>query len=262
MMRGMAEAWTARVDRAAELAAADSAASGMLRTYAQLLVLQRDVDRALRAQVNTITGRLEHDLDVVRPCAITTLAAITAHDEIPGDEESTRYEAEGPAGMDATLLDGWHACEPSFFARLVLQPYAECLAGLGRRPARNLQVTGTACPFCGGPPQLSILRAESSADGGGRLLQCAMCATTWPLRRLLCPGCGEEDERRLGYFRAPEFDHLRVDACETCRRYLKAVDLTRTGLAVPAVDEVAGASLDLWATNQGYRKIALNLMGL
>ena len=45
-------------------------------------------------------------------------------------------------------------------------------------------------------------------------------------------------------FNRPRYDHLRIDACDTCRYYLKAVDLTRLGLAVPIVDEVAGAPLD------------------
>jgi FdhE protein len=82
------------------------------------------------------------------------------------------------------------------------------------------------------------------------------------VRRVLCPHCGEDDERRLCYYHSPAFDHLRVDACETCRHYLKTVDLTRSGLAVPLVDEVAGAPLDLWAAEQGYQKIELNLVGL
>ena len=74
--------------------------------------------------------------------------------------------------------------------------------------------------------------------------------------------CGEEDERRLGYFHTAAFDHLRLDTCDTCRRYLKTVDLTRLGLAVPLVDEAAGASLDLWAREREYEKIELNLLGL
>jgi formate dehydrogenase maturation protein FdhE len=40
------------------------------------------------------------------------------------------------------------------------------------------------------------------------------------------------------------------------------VDLTRLGIAVPVVDEVAGASLDLWAREHDYQKIELNLVGL
>jgi len=54
---------------------------------------------------------------------------------------------------------------------------------------------------------------------------------------------------------------LRV-ACDTCGHYLKGVDLTRLGVAVPIVDEVAGAPLDAWAREHGYEKIELNLVGL
>jgi FdhE protein len=84
----------------------------------------------------------------------------------------------------------------------------------------------------------------------------------WPFRRVVCPACGEEDERKLGYFQSPAFEHVRVDACDSCRRYLKNVDLARLGLAVPLVDEVAAVPLDVWAREQGYEKIELNLVGL
>ena len=121
---------------------------------------------------------------------------------------------------------------------------------------------------------MSFLRRKSAAlrccaglairalEGGARALQCATCLTVWPFRRALCPQCGEEDERRLGYFSTPVFDHLRVETCDTCKHYLKCVDLTRLGVAVPLVDEVASATLDAWATEHGYTKIELNLVGL
>jgi FdhE protein len=74
--------------------------------------------------------------------------------------------------------------------------------------------------------------------------------------------CAENDERRLCYFRAAEFDHVRVDVCETCGHYIKSVDLTRLGRAVPLVDEVAAGALDLWAHERGYTKVTRNLIGL
>jgi FdhE protein len=80
--------------------------------------------------------------------------------------------------------------------------------------------------------------------------------------RIRCSHCGEEDEDRLGYFHTRDFDHLRVDACDTCRHYLKTVDLTRLGLAVPLVDEVASGALDIWAQERGYTKVTPNLIGL
>ncbi|HKQ53166.1 MAG TPA: formate dehydrogenase accessory protein FdhE, partial [Pyrinomonadaceae bacterium] len=86
--------------------------------------------------------------------------------------------------------------------------------------------------------------------------------TSWLFRRVLCANCGEEGPAKLGYFHSPEFDHVRVEACDTCKHYIKGVDLTRLGLAVPLVDEVAAAPLDLWAREHGYTKIELNLVGL
>ena len=61
-------------------------------------------------------------------------------------------------------------------------------------------------------------------------------------------------------FQLPE--HRGVDSCDTCRRYLKTIDLGRLGLAVPIVDEVAGVTLDAWATEHGYEKMELNLVGM
>ena len=49
---------------------------------------------------------------------------------------------------------------------------------------------------------------------------------------------------------------------EHCGRYLKSIDISKAGLAVPLVDEIAGASLDVWAVEHGYTKIELNLIGL
>jgi FdhE protein len=169
----------------------------------------------------------------------------------------------GSPAIQSMLITGWRTpSDEHFFARVILQPYAQCLAAYGLRPIdRDLPRADTVCPFCGGAPQVSILE-QSPDSNGGRLLQCGTCFTTWPFRRILCPRCGEEDERKLGYFRSPAYDHLRVDACETCRHYLKSIDLTRLGLAVPLVDEVASAPLDLWARERGYEKIHLNLVGL
>ena len=54
----------------------------------------------------------------------------------------------------------------------------------------------------------------------------------------------------------------RRGKCATCKHYIKGVDLTRLGLAVPLVDEIAAAPLDVWAHEHGYTKIELNLVGL
>jgi formate dehydrogenase maturation protein FdhE len=40
------------------------------------------------------------------------------------------------------------------------------------------------------------------------------------------------------------------------------VDLTKSGLADPVVDEIASAPLDLWAQEHTYTKLHPNLLGL
>lgn len=60
---------------------------------------------------------------------------------------------------------------------------------------------------------------------------------------------------------------IGYSACATGRvRDLQEIHeehrLTVTGRAVPIVDEVAALPLDLWAVDQGYHKIEMNLVGI
>jgi FdhE protein len=257
----MTASWRRRIDRAHELAKSDERAAPLLTQYAAILTAQASCFDALVARGERLTGSLERDLDEVRPRAVELFHAIA----LVAPAEAMRDLPADLPGTDALLRTSWHQAAMPFLARIALQPYAEALATLARRPdGRNLQpVAGrAACPFCGGPPQVGVLRSDSTADGAGRAVVCATCATAWPVRRMMCVACGEEDERRLSYFQATEFNHVRVDGCETCHQYIKTIDMTRFGRAVPAVDEVASAALDLWAEAQGYTKVTQNLIGL
>ncbi len=60
---------------------------------------------------------------------------------------------------------------------------------------------------------------------------------------------------------APHFPHLRIDGCNACKHYLLTIDRGRDPRAVPVVDELAALPLDLYAKEQGMRKIVPNLMG-
>jgi len=262
MISGVRDSWGRSIQRADQLAAEHDATRPLLVFYGQLLGLQRDgYDTLRKAQ---LTGSLERDLDVVRPCASTMLNAVSAIGPPLVADEIKEIVGGGEPAIDQMLLEWWRTLAANqFFPKVILQPYARRLAELSQRPLdRELYVTEYRCPFCAGPPQLSVLQGGGELEGGGRALLCATCFTSWPFRRVRCASCGEEDEHRLAYFHSPALDHLRVDACDTCRRYLKTVDLTRLGVAVPLVDEVAGAPLDVWARENGYEKIELNLVGL
>ena len=138
-----------------------------------------------------------------------------------------------------------------------LQPYAEWLA---QNTPTLVVTTHAACPICTSEPMCAVLRDKD--HGASRGLICSLCMNEWSFPRVTCPSCGENRFEQLPVF-TPEADpHVRVDACETCKQYIKTIDMTKDGHAVPVVDELAAASLDLWARENGYRKVTLNLAGL
>jgi FdhE protein len=145
-----------------------------------------------------------------------------------------------------------------FLVLAFLQPYAEFV-----RSRANLQpegYTSLLCPFCNRKPALGILRQQG--DGGRRSLLCGFCLTEWEFRRLICPGCAQEDHAKLPVYTAEEFPYIRVECCDACQTYIKSVDLTRNGLADPLVDELASVPLNLWAQQHGYAKLHPNLLGM
>jgi formate dehydrogenase maturation protein FdhE len=259
----MRESWVRRIRRAEHLQEAHPAAKTLLEFYAWLLRAQEQLYLALDARPPS--GTITQDLGLLRGAASPVLLAVAEHGPDPLVTECRSLIASGDAGVDRVLLTYWDApTDRQFFAKAILQPYTQWLADSGIAPRRGVAGGPNRCPRCGGAPQLSILEPSGavSADGSGRKLLCATCLTPWPFRRVLCPGCGEEDESKLGYFQAPALPHQRVDACESCRHYVKTIDLGGSGLAVPVVDEIAGVTLDVWARAQGYEKIELNLVGL
>ena len=141
--------------------------------------------------------------------------------------------------------------------RAMLQPFAENLAC---REEIRCELAGNTCPFCGELPQVGVLRPEG--EGAKRSLICGLCSTEWQFRRMLCPKCGEETVDKLPVYIAEDFQHVRVEACDTCRTYLKSVDLTKDGHAIPVVDELATVPLNAWAEERGYTKLYPNLLGM
>jgi formate dehydrogenase maturation protein FdhE len=257
--------WERRVRRANQLAADNGAAAPLLSFYARLLRSQQALYDSLN--VRRPSGDIERDMALLADGRSVLLGGVAEHGPGPLVVEARGLLQADDSAVEALLLAYWRAPSPrQFFPKAILQPYAQWLADAGVTPVgRTGPHPDNRCQFCGGRPQLSILEpvnAATSADGGGRRLLCAICLSTWTFRRVLCPHCGEEDERKLGYFQSSAFDYVRVDACDGCRHYIKTVDLTRLGLAVPLLDEVAAAPLDVWAGEHGYEKIELNLVGL
>jgi FdhE protein len=262
----MKDTWDSRIRRAEVLASERPETKALLAFYAVLLGCQKEIYEDLRSQRAWLpSGTLERDLSVLRVMLPNLLKTV----ESSGPDAlatQARTLLEAGAGAQAEMLMGyWRApADDQFFAKAFLQPYAQWLSEVGAKPVnRNLGAGENHCPFCEGKPQVSVLQIkESSSESGGRDLVCATCLTTWPFRRVVCASCGEENPAKIGYYHAADYEYIRVEACDTCRYYIKTVDLTRYGLAVPLVDEVAAAPLDLWARERRYTKIEMNLLGV
>jgi FdhE protein len=150
----------------------------------------------------------------------------------------------------------------AFVLEAVLQPYAEAAAaewrlGSSDGPYESVK-PGARCPVCSGRPLVGALREDG--QGASRLLVCARCLAEWRYRRVVCAECGEHRFDALPVYTADVFPYVRIEACDSCRSYLKTIDLTTNGLAVPLVDDLASVPLDLWAQQRGYRRMRGNLL--
>jgi FdhE protein len=254
----MAFTWDRRIARAGELSQKHAAVSELLKFYQRVARFQKSVYEQLSLAQ-------EHDLGVLLPSFPGLISLVKAAGSPALAQAASALEEDSPQDRLELLESIWQhqvessqlAGEYAFFAQALLQPYAELLAG---RSGLVADGTPPVCPFCGSKPQVAVLRPEG--DGGKKSLVCSLCSTEWNFRRLLCPNCGEENKDHLPIFAAPEFDYVRIDACDTCQTYIKSIDLTKNGNAIPMVDELATLSLNLWAQENNYRKLRPNLFGV
>jgi len=218
------------------------------------LGLDRLPTRTLAVPFRSFVGELAGALPDALKRAAAILGAAT-DDAIEGLLRRTLDRASLAA--DAAALE----CEEAhlaFFARAFLQPIAEALAA---RDPQLVDLGHAACPRCGWPPQVAVLRDEPETKGR-RYLVCGLCASWWPYPRTTCPSCGERDAEKLPLHESEGTPHLRIEERVRCKAYLKSVDLRRDGFAVPEVDELASVELDVWCEERGLWKISRNLLGL
>jgi FdhE protein len=248
-----------RIARAGELAGKHPAVSELLKFYQQLARFQQGVAEKL-------ASAQEHDLPSLLPF-FPELISLAKRQGSPVLAEAAATLEQDPPEDRLALLEGiWQhqvesrhlTGEDAFFAQALLQPFSEFLAA--KAGITGNDTSSSQCPFCGSKPQVAVLRPEG--DGGKRFLLCSLCSTEWMFRRLLCPNCGEENKDKLPIFSAQEFDYVRIEACDSCRTYIKSIDLGKDGNAIPMVDELASLSLNLWAQENNYQKLRPNLFGV
>jgi FdhE protein len=247
-----------RISRAAELAKIHPAASDLLAFYVELARYQKPIFEELRSrqetEIPTLLGYFPGLFELVLRTGPEPLAAFGAEhlQSAEVQQELLLGLWEAPANDDSVYTEAGR-----FFGRVLLQPYAEYLASRG---SSNVETSAATCPFCSARPAVGVLRGEG--DGAKRSLICSLCATEWLYRRVVCPGCDEQDNDSLPVYLAAEFEHVRVEACDRCKTYIKSVDLTRDGRAIPLVDELATVPLNIWAEGHGYAKLETNLLGM
>jgi FdhE protein len=263
-----------RIQRAHDLSGQCASASELLSFYSRLVFLQQHVFESLVESGTILAGQdssswplliakltpmfpeFARSMSEIGPSPLRELAKQYASSDV------SRQTILMSRFWDGTLGQSEDNAERVVLDRSValafLQPYAEWLAQ--SRSTTGVVTHRATCPVCSSKPVCAVLHDQY--HGARRGLVCSLCMHEWSFPRVRCLSCGEERFESLPVFTAEEMAHVRIDACDTCRFYIKTIDLTRDGRAIAVVDELASASLDLWARDAGYSKVALNIAAL
>ncbi len=159
----------------------------------------------------------------------------------------------------ARLMTYWNGGY-DYLSRAILRPYTEVLRARGTTLDR-VHHPGH-CPYCGGAPIVSTRRALPDAEAGMRMLHCALCGLEWNFNRICCPSCMEDKPDKLPVYKSDAYPAVRIEACETCGRYVKSIDLTQDARPIAEIDDVVSLSMDLWAIDEGLTRIEPGLAGV
>jgi formate dehydrogenase accessory protein FdhE len=261
--------WQQRIARAQDLAAQHPFAAEVLGFYVHLARFQEDMYQQLASTLppESALAPINRELGAAEKSALTDrfgafLTLVEGHGPKPSAAVSRELRGRGQNSWRELLNGAWTSPSasnaPGVLAQAFLQPYAELLRSrVSPHPPGDPHAV---CPFCNRKPAIGVMRPLS--DGAARSLVCFFCLHEWDFRRIVCPACGEENDRKLHVFSATDFDYIRVECCETCKTYLKTVDLSKNGRAEPVVDDLASAPLDLWARARGYARVQNNILGM
>ena len=269
-----ANLWPMRRERAAELVVRYPHAAEMLRLYQALSVVQERAFEQAREIFPSPSGGGQGggiaEFAATRVLPLVVDATVSSGPVRLRDGVISVFCSADLVNLVQRWLD-WQPLTPVeiYLARASASPLLEAMMTSGTEqlpsPARGGGQGGGSqqCPNCGGPPQLSYFAVSGEAlVSGPRYLVCSRCANNWVFSRMTCASCGESTGTKLPIYQEQErFPHVRVDGCQTCRKYLLTFDLRRDTSAVPVVDEIAALPLDLFARDLGLTKITPNLMG-
>ncbi len=162
----------------------------------------------------------------------------------PDGAELKRLAEECSLEADVLRWSARQLARP-FFHRL-----GELLVGGEGMASRPPDAAG--CPSCGGAPRM----ARYERDEGRRHLWCDLCNLQWTFPRVTCPFCLNRNQERLGYLVIEGSEQYRIDVCEECHGYLRAIDERGRpeGSQVDfPIEDVGTLHLGLFAEQQGYQ---------
>lgn len=261
---GLVGPFEARAERADALAASAPAVEEPLLFAAKLFRVQARLAAAVVARhadapFSGGAADLPRIVDLLPP-----LVAFAAADGPSELAEAAEARTKDDAATAATRLrvywEGGRDALEDYLSRAFLRPFAEVLARAGivmDRPRHEGH-----CPACGSAPIVSYRKELPESNGGARFLGCGLCGTDWPFNRIRCPSCQEENPAKLPAFQSDVHKNVRIEACETCRRYVKSLDLTLDARPLPEVDDLVSLAMDLWAIEEGWTRLEPGWAGI
>lgn len=261
----MASLWQQRIRRAQQLAVQHPFAAEILGFYVHVGRFQEGLNQRIVRSISGENPSPASGLDSPELLASFPPFLSLVEDKAPARLGQVAHDLSksNSSPWPELLRNVWSntgspADLQEFLALAFLQPYAEFVRSRAPLPLEGY--TLALCPFCKRKPGSGVLRPQG--DGARRNLLCGFCLAEWEFRRIVCPGCGQEEHARLPVYTAQAFPYIRVECCDACHTYIKSIDLSKNGLADPLVDELASVPLDLWAQEHGYAKLRPNLLGM
>ncbi len=261
---GLGRHFDSRASRAEALSSLASIDVEPLRFATLLFRAQGTAARALETvhASRPLSGDLASDLERIS----TPLRAVFGFLERKGPAGiasiARTRSAEDDEILAARLAVYWTgelSAAEDYLSRAILRPYVESLRRLGVGPKR-VHARGR-CPACGGAAGVGRRRSGES-QGAVRTLLCALCGLEWETPRIQCPACFEADPTKLPSFSSETHPIVRIEACETCRRYVKSLDTSLDERILPEVDDLLSLSLDLWVREEGFERLEPGIAGI
>lgn len=263
-MPAVSDAFEKRASRAEALSVSAAAVAEPLVFAAKLFRLQGRLATAMSARhaETPFSGAavdLARIVDLLPP--LLAFASTDGPPELADAAAARNRDDEATAaGRLRVYWEGDREVQDDYLSRAFLRPYGELLAHASIAADRPRHQGH--CPACGSAPIISYRKELPETNGGARFLVCGLCGTNWAFNRIRCPSCHEEDPTKLPGFQSDVHKNVRIEACETCRRYVKSLDLTLDARPLPEVDDLVSLAMDLWAIEEGWTRLEPGWAGI